>query len=48
MKKSKKQNQPQSSIGKYFAELKKEESAKNNNGTTKEQKPTKKKTKTTK
>lgn len=48
MKKSKKNNQPQSSIGKYFAELKKEEALAKNNSNTKEEKPSKKRSKTSK
>jgi hypothetical protein len=47
MKKSNKNRQPQSSIGKYFAELKKEEAAANN-GNIKQEKPSKKKKKVTK
>lgn len=48
MKKSNKNKQPQSSIGKYFAELKKEEALSKNNSNIKEEKPSKKKRQTSK
>ncbi len=46
--KIKKNRQPQSSIGKYFAELKKEEALAKKDSTTKKEKPSKKKKKISK